>query len=306
MNGFTNMTNGFKKGRDLCEHSMFTNRVWETSDWDMNTTLISRVKGLANKVNDVIYKAPKDLVSSHVKRHVICFFGGDIQDLRPIMQNNDKHKELIDYSLENTANLLSEKYTSSHVFVIRANRFQDKTFAIYDNFVDSDSFGIPKHQFTKNSLSHLRLVLINCLSLLNLNLSFDNIEKFVLIGFSKGCVVLNQFLYSFYVSSEDQELKSLISRIECMNWCDGGHSGGSNTWITGQEVLKHFSKLSIKVHINVTPRQVMCRYRPWIGNEEKIFFNTLTQLGTNVQRILHFEGEEDSLEMHFRVLKHFQ
>lgn len=266
---------------------------------------MSRVIGLVNKANDVIYKSPKES-SSQLKRHVVCFFGGDIQDLRSNMRKNRKHKELIEYSLENTADLLSEKYQSSHVLVIRANRFHDKTFAIYDNFVESDTFGCPRHQFTTDSLSHLRQLLINFFAIQNIVLNFDDNESFVLIGFSKGCVVLNQLLYSFYVSGEDPDLRKFVSRISLINWCDGGHSGGSNTWVTAQPVLKHFSQLPIKVHINVTPRQVMCRYRPWIGKEEKIFYDSLIIFGSDVRRTLHFEGEEDSLEMHFRVLKCFE
>ena len=269
--------------------------------------ILRSVEGLSNKFNDIIYKSPKILAENTVNKDIVCYFGGDVQDFRLNMENNSNNdcKQFVDYCLENVANILSEKYEKSHIFVIRANRFHDTTYAIYDNFVVSTSFGCPKHCFKKDSLIHLRLLLLKCFNTLNINLSLKRDEKIVLIGFSKGCVVLNQFLYSFYVSSDDSELMELISRIVLMNWCDGGHSGGSHTWVTAPEVLKHFSRLSIRVHINVSPYQVMCRYRPWIGNEEKIFFNTLTEFGVNPNRVLHFAEEESSLEMHFRVIRHF-
>lgn len=66
-----------------------------------------------------------------------------------------------------------------------------------------------------------------------------------MIGFSKGCVVLNQFLYEFqHIKSSDDELKSFISKIESMYWLDGGHSGGKNTWITSRTVLECLKCLS--------------------------------------------------------------
>ena len=273
----------------------------------LTTRILRSVEGLANKFNDIIYKSPKELIPNVVNKEIVCYFGGDVQDLRSNMESNQNsdYNQFVDYCLENMTNILSEKYKTSHVFVIRANRFHDKTYAVYDNFVDSNSIGCPKHHFKKEPLNHFRHLLLNSFNLLNIDLDFNRDVKIVLIGFSKGCVVLNQFLYSFYISLDDIELKKLIERIVLMNWCDGGHSGTSNTWITAPEVLRRFSQLSIGVHINVSPYQMMSPYRPWIANEEKLFYETLTQLGTNPQRVLHFAGEDISLEMHFRVLNHF-
>lgn len=68
-----------------------------------------------------------------------------------------------------------------------------------------------------------------------------------LIGFSKGCVVLNQFLYEFHyfktLKSEDSTLLRIISKITDMYWLDGGHSGGKNTWITSRPLLDTLSRL---------------------------------------------------------------
>jgi len=260
------------------------------------------VEGLSHKFNDIIYKSPIERTDN---RRIVCYFGGDVQDFDSNMNVNKDSHQFKDYSLEKMCELLSLKFKTSDILVIRANRFHENTYAIYEHFVDSNSFGCPKHQFTKHSLTHLRLLLINCFNQLDISLDFSNNEKLILIGFSKGCVVLNQFLYAFYVSLEDLELKNLIQSIECMYWCDGGHSGGSNTWITSRDVLKNFSKLNIKVKIHVTPYQVKCLFRPWIAKEEKKFFDLLTELGVNVERVLHFSEEEKSLEMHFKVLNEF-
>lgn len=68
-----------------------------------------------------------------------------------------------------------------------------------------------------------------------------------LIGFSKGCVVLNQFLHEFHYyksfTPEDSNEMKFISKIKDMYWLDGGHSGGKNTWITSTKILETLAKL---------------------------------------------------------------
>lgn len=46
-----------------------------------------------------------------------------------------------------------------------------------------------------------------------------------------------------------------------MYWLDGGHAGGSRTWITEIPVLKYLATLkNIGIHIHVTPYQVSKKY----------------------------------------------
>jgi len=69
-----------------------------------------------------------------------------------------------------------------------------------------------------------------------------------LMGFSKGCVALNQFLYEFHYyddnSSDDLNINNFIKLIKDMWWLDGGHNGSKNTWIIDQDILRSFAKLS--------------------------------------------------------------
>lgn len=62
-----------------------------------------------------------------------------------------------------------------------------------------------------------------------------NERGLTLVGFSKGCVVLNQFLYEFHALGSKN---GIISRIKDMYWLDGGHSGGKNTWVTSKSLLE--------------------------------------------------------------------
>ena len=56
------------------------------------------------------------------------------------------------------------------------------TFSVYKNFVLSDENGSPKNYSKINCLKHLELLIENSSKINN---------KLIIIGFSKGCVVLN-------------------------------------------------------------------------------------------------------------------
>ncbi|XP_048339678.1 mitochondrial protein C2orf69 homolog [Sphaerodactylus townsendi] len=125
--------------------------------------------------------------------------------------------------------------------------------------------------------------------------------SFTLIGFSKGCVVLNQLLYELKEAKQDKDIDAFIKNIQAIYWLDGGHSGGSNTWVTCPDVLEGFSQMGITVNVHVTPYQVFDTMRSWIGKEHKRFVQILEEFGVNVNSHLHFADEAPSLENHFRV-----
>ncbi|XP_008144707.2 mitochondrial protein C2orf69 homolog [Eptesicus fuscus] len=128
-----------------------------------------------------------------------------------------------------------------------------------------------------------------------------NGASFTLIGFSKGCVVLNQLLFELKEAKKDKNIEAFINSIRTMYWLDGGHSGGSNTWITYPEVLKEFAQTGIIVHTHVTPYQVRDPMRSWIGKEHKKFVQILGDFGMQVTSQIHFVKEAPSIENHFRV-----
>ncbi|XP_004701581.2 mitochondrial protein C2orf69 homolog, partial [Echinops telfairi] len=125
--------------------------------------------------------------------------------------------------------------------------------------------------------------------------------SFTLIGFSKGCVVLNQLLFELKEARKDESTDAFIKSIRTMYWLDGGHSGGSNTWVTYPEVLKEFAQTEIIVHTHVTPYQVHDPMRSWIGKEHKKFVQLLGELGMQVTNQIHFAKEAPSIDNHFRV-----
>ncbi|XP_070388246.1 mitochondrial protein C2orf69 [Dermacentor albipictus] len=273
-----------------------------------------KVEGLTGKFNDLVLKSPEKTGDGN---QVVVFFGGDIQDFPEAMMKHRDNRRYVQWNLDNMATLMGKHFPSAHCIVVRPNRLQYLTFSCYDNFVEGNDMGAPTHEFSITALEHL-LALLNSLSeMLNNKTNkakYDPIATgvlelpLVLIGFSKGCVVLNQFLYAIKALEvqADDDVIALVHRIKAMYWLDGGHSGGSNTWVTKEVILKSFRQCDIKVYIHVTPYQVLCTSRPWIGKEEKVFRETLRKLGVDVTRKIYHEDDLPSLEMHFSVLEEFK
>jgi hypothetical protein len=182
------------------------------------------------------------------------------------------------------------------------------TFSCFENFVDVNNFGAPTYSLTLDPLKHLQALLFSVLKSFQADADFSANIPLTLVGFSKGCVVMNQFLYSLLALKNDpvEDLVSFVGRICDMYWLEGGHSGTSETWVTNKAVLENFADLRKKVHIHVTPYQVLCDTRPRIGKEEKMFRDILTRLGCDINRVLHFQDLPRSIENHFQILHVFR
>ncbi|KAG0714532.1 UPF0565 protein C2orf69 [Chionoecetes opilio] len=138
-----------------------------------------------------------------------------------------------------------------------------------------------------------------------------NIDEITLLGFSKGCVVLNQVITELHGLMtvgllHSKLLAGFVDKVHSMYWLDGGHAGGRNTWITSPTILKSLAaQQHINIHIHVTPYQVRDEFRPWIGKECKSFYDILRRAGARVNYCLHFKEEPPSLLSHFKVLNNF-
>ncbi|KAG5885879.1 hypothetical protein JTB14_019142 [Gonioctena quinquepunctata] len=304
---------------------------------------LSKVPGFEERVNDIVYGSPIKIIE---KPNVTVFFGGDVQEFTENMVSH-RNKKFVKWNLENTARLLQNTFKDSHIVVINSVRKFSKTFSCYDNFVPSSDYGIPNHLPMHRALLHLEKLLYNIdermrtMSELEITTAMEFSKKSLisensdemsltgqvseystnisedqnslangdlkLIGFSKGCVVLNQFLHEFhhYKTSNDTDSLGIIMRIKDMYWLDGGHSGQFDTWMTSRSLLETLTGLGINIHVHVTPYQIEDKKRPWIKKEEKIFSNTLHELGAPIQRKIHSCGVEPNLEEHFNILKEF-
>ncbi|XP_003706504.1 mitochondrial protein C2orf69 homolog [Megachile rotundata] len=272
-----------------------------------------KVPGAVGRCNDVIYSRPKLPPS----QDLLLYFGGDVQDIQENMAQHSDSKKYIEWNLQNTAHILSTNFPKKHILIIRPSRMyvtMNVMFSCFDNFVPGNEYGIPLYRPSHNGLKHLQELVKSCLDHIktcsvNEDPSLFNIGsiKLMLMGFSKGCVVLNQFLHEFhYYQSKSKpvvEINNFIKLIESMWWLDGGHAGSKDTWITDKSILESFAKLRIDVHVHVTPYQVHDSSRPWNGEEENRFCTTLKTIGVPIKRELHFADKPKSLLLHFNVLK---
>lgn len=263
------------------------------------------IEGAKGKINEVVYH-PAQVDDAKILGKVV-YFGGDVQDYPENMAAHRDNKHYLSWNLEITSNLLSRKFENYDVYCVRPVRMQLKTFSCFDNFVTGDDIGSPCYELSLDCLNHMKLFLENCQNVTRPN--FDSTSQVIIfVGFSKGCVVLNQLLYSLMElrnCKEEFELVKFTDKINTIYWLDGGHSGGSNTWIIDKKVIKNFATTSIEARIHVTPYQMERTTRPWVGKEEKIFRENLRKCGANIVRQMHFESEPASLENHFKVLEVF-
>ena len=105
------------------------------------------------------------------------------------------------WCLENTLSLLQHKFPGSAIWIVRPSRMLRYLFSCFHNFVQSSIVGIPTYSTSYGALPHIELLLLDSINQVfakgQLQLSPKAVFELplVLIGFSKGCVVLNQILH---------------------------------------------------------------------------------------------------------------
>lgn len=303
---------------------------------NVETRRFHSILGYEERVNDVIYCPPQSKTNAV---DTVVYFGGDVQDYAENMEKQRDGKKYVQWNLENTALLLHKKFPTSHIVVIKPSRMEYLTFSCYKNFVNCNDFGIPEHCPDYSAIDHLEQILKNVEKRVNSSEEEaahsqeeptserrESCRDLILIGFSKGCVVLNQLSTELHhravATDQSERVCCFRERIREMYWLDGGHSGGRNTWITSKPILKTLAELQeVTMHVHVTPYQVEDQRRPWIRKEERIFTDTLGRYGATLNRFLHFseEGVERNAEstvstadttidisMHFNVLNVFK
>lgn len=246
-------------------------------------------------------------------RHVV-FFHGDIQNFQEDMALQPEGAQWLCWSLEQVALTLGRRFPDRHVWVVRASRMYLHKFSCYHNFVESNMFGAPEHSAYYGAFRHLRALLSHGMERANLpdplppQGGADSIPSgfsLTLVGFSKGCVVLNQMVYELAGARADPHTSPFVKRISDMFWLDGGHPGGSETWVTDKQVLKELAVSGISIHAHVTPYEVCDPMRAWVGREHGHFIKTLEEFGACPSKKLHFEDEPPSIDNHFRVIQEF-
>lgn len=235
------------------------------------------------------------------------------------------------WNLESTAKVILSQFPDAAVFVIKPSKMLLNMLSVYENFLYFDDDGIP--EFTKDfgALLHLESLYKEAkLRILNTKLSdplvsdihgedscqatgsgdkcfqeqpvLQEAVPLKLMGFSKGCVVLNQLIYELDTFKDNSSLNLFLANIVEIYWLDGGHLGGLGAYIVEDDKLNDLKKLECKLFIHVTPYQISDPRRKWIGEEEVIFVDKLKELKVDVVECRHFMDDPGSIENHFKVL----
>ncbi|KAF0026028.1 mitochondrial protein C2orf69 homolog [Scophthalmus maximus] len=268
------------------------------------------------RVNDLLLLRPDADprgVAQGGSGHVV-FFHGDIQNFQEEMAVQPEGAQWLTWSLEQVASTLGRRFPGQHVWVVRASRMYLHKFSCYRNFVESNMFGAPEYSRDFGAFPHLRSLLSHGMKQANLPNPLppqggaDGIPSgfsLTLVGFSKGCVVLNQMAYELDRARADPQVAPFVDCVSAMYWLDGGHPGGSETWVTDRQVLRDLAASGVSIHAHVTPYEVRDPMRAWVGREHRHFIRTLEELGARPSQKLHFEDEPPSIENHFRVIQEF-
>ncbi len=106
-----------------------------------------------------------------------------------------------EWCLEHTLTILQSKFPESAVWIVRPCRMLRSMFTCYHNFVQSSLIGVPTYTSTYGCLLQLDALLKDAVQkVIRLGLIESDVHSalslpVVLVGFSKGCVVLNQLLH---------------------------------------------------------------------------------------------------------------
>lgn len=86
---------------------------------------LNNIKGYSNRSNNVIYLPPAQRCPNNNKddpHDAIIYFGGDVQDIPEMMEENRDTKGYVKFNLDHTATILQEAFPRAHIVVVRPVR----------------------------------------------------------------------------------------------------------------------------------------------------------------------------------------
>jgi len=232
----------------------YSNTMATTSNNNNNNyQFLEKVLGYKNRKNDILFFPNSE---KSLSNGIVYYFGGDIQDLPERMNTSKENRRYQRWNLVSTGEILCRRFLDSSIVIIRPNEMIDGTFSRFSNFVSSTTeYGDPISYDTTNliGLHHLRA--------LNEQISQQTTSDITLVGFSKGCIVLNQILHeltALRMMKTENDLSKFVSRIRRFIWLDGGHNNGERVmiWPTDDNLISTLSYYQIQIEIYVTPFQI--------------------------------------------------
>jgi len=274
-----------------------------TTSNNNNYQFLEKVLGYKNRKNDLLF------FPNSAKNGIVYYFGGDIQDLPERMNSSRENRRYQRWNLVSTGEILCRRFLDSSIIIIRPNEMIDGTFSRFSNFVPSiTEYGDPTSYDTTNliGLHHLRA--------LDEQISQQTTSDITLVGFSKGCIVLNQLLHELtalrFMKTEN-DLSKFVSRIRRFIWLDGGHNNGERVliWPADDNLISTLSYYQIQTEIYVTPFQINSSnlHKKYHTQQYKRFSELLLCQSRNLSTVnkMFFADQPPSIDKHFELLNVF-
>lgn len=87
---------------------------------------LNAIRGYSNRTNNIIYCPPLIRSTNNNKDEgpgtAVVYFGGDVQDIPEMMEDNRDTKGYVKFNLDNTAVILRESFPRAHIVVVRPAR----------------------------------------------------------------------------------------------------------------------------------------------------------------------------------------
>ena len=225
-------------------------------------------------------------------------------------QQYSETAEWSNWCLENMVTLLRNRFPQCNIWIIKPAKMLRNIYSSFHNFLQCSIVGTPEYTEQYGAITHLRLLLLDGAKTAAADVSSLPV---ILVGFSKGCVVLNQIVHELdhvlYHTSNDAVESfddcAFLKLVKEIYWLDSGHNGECGAWMTREKDVKALVSLGAELHVHVTPQQVCDPHRVWIGEEHTLFLEELKHLGATVHDRFHFKNKSRSLENHFKILYEF-
>ncbi|KAK3277288.1 hypothetical protein CYMTET_14695 [Cymbomonas tetramitiformis] len=219
---------------------------------------------------------------------------------------------------------LAPKFPRSRIVVVRPQRYEQECYAVHEGFLpattrDGEPLGHPPEAFT--ALRQLETIL---------RATQSQGRETILVGFSKGGVVLNQVLSELVhleglgsamkeetAGSPDasggnvhdlKQLEDTAKHISVLHYVDVGlNSRGA--YPTDPRVLNVVPQIAasrpFRMAFYGTPRQWEDPRRPFMKAEKDRCLKLLSEAGARCTHRMYYENEPLSLEMHFAIIDDF-
>eukprot|EP00761_Pharyngomonas_kirbyi_P007499 gb/GECH01007509.1/.p1 GENE.gb/GECH01007509.1/~~gb/GECH01007509.1/.p1 ORF type:complete len:333 (+),score=46.82 gb/GECH01007509.1/:1-999(+) len=183
----------------------------------------------------------------------VVYFQGDIQTFREEMKSSSSLLDFVNYSIEDTLEILKQRFPLSNIIMIRP-RTMNNMFSVYDQFIEYSGpagevsrpnrpdMGVASQQLIQY-LEHLKRVSSDRYSI-----TIDIHRPLTLIGFSKGCLVINELVHES-ISNVFQD--RILPFLRAVYYLDSGNNIRQYHYPTISNSIRHFARQITHHHIHV-------------------------------------------------------